>query len=73
MNCDQAINVATRWMKEDREIDIFDGSVPILHIVQKGVEFVTFDPKHIHFEEHSKIKIALDKVWGEIWSKRLRL
>ena len=68
----QAINVATHWVMDGREIDIRDGSTPIIHVALKGAEFITFDPDHPHFEEHIKIKIALDKVWGESWRKRLR-
>ncbi len=72
MDYTQAINVASRWMKDGREIEIRDGDIPVMSIVLKGVKFVTFDPNQTRFEEHVKIKIALDKVWGEIWSKRLR-
>ena len=61
----QAINVATRWIKDDRQIDIFDDTLPIFLIGQRGVEFVKFEPLHVHFVQHLKIKIALDKVWGE--------
>ncbi len=72
MDCAQAINVATRWMKDGREIEIRDGSTPIIHVAPKGAEFITFDPNHPHFQEHLKIKIALDKVWGERMGKYLQ-
>ncbi len=61
----QAINVATRWINDDRQIDIFDDTLPIFLIGQRGVEFVKFEPLHVHFAQHLKIKLALDKVWGE--------
>jgi hypothetical protein len=74
MNYLQAINVATSWMKEYPFVEIRDNSIPILSIKEtRGVEFVTQGIMHTHFEEHLKIKLALDKVWGEIWSKRLHL
>lgn len=72
MDYTQAINVATLWMKDDREIEIRDGSSPIIHVAPKGVELITFDPNHTHFQEHLKIKIALDKVWGERMGKYLQ-
>ncbi|HVB61524.1 MAG TPA: hypothetical protein VNE61_10060 [Ktedonobacteraceae bacterium] len=72
MDYTQAINVATRWVKDGREIDIFDGSLPIFHAVPTGVEFVKVEPSHALFLEHLKIKIALDKVWGELTSKHLQ-
>ncbi len=72
MDCTQAINVATRWMKDGRDIEILDGSTPVILVVPKGAEFITFDPNHSHFQEHLKIKIALDKVWGDLMSKYLQ-
>lgn len=72
MDYTQAINVATLWMKDGREIEIRDNSLPIFHIGLRGVEFVEYDPRHAHFVEHLKIKIALDKVWGERASKYLQ-
>jgi hypothetical protein len=72
MDYTQAINVATLWVKDGRDIEIRDGSRPIILVVQKGAEFITFDPNHTHFEEHLKIKIALDKVWGDLMSKYLQ-
>ena len=72
MEYTQAINVATLWMKDDREIEIRDDSSPIIHVALKGAEFITYDPNHTHFQEHLKIKIALDKVWGDLMSKYLQ-
>ena len=69
----QAIKVATLWIKDDCQIDIFDGFLPIFLIGQRGVEFVKFEPLHAHFEQHLKIKIALDKVWGERIRKSLQI
>jgi hypothetical protein len=65
MDYTQAINVATGWIKDDCQIDIFDGSLPIFRISQRGVEFEKFAPLHAHFVQHLKIKIALDKAWEE--------
>jgi hypothetical protein len=73
MDYTQAINVATRWIKDDRETDIFDDLLPVLHIGLKGVEFVKFEPSHAHFLEHLKIKVELDKAWGEHIRKRLQI
>lgn len=73
MNYTQAINIATRWIRDDQEADIFDGSLPIFHIGPKGIEFVKFELSHAHFEQHLKIKIALDKVWGEHIRKRFQI
>lgn len=67
----QAINVAIRWMKDHREIEIRDERLPVIHVGSKGVEFITSDPNHPHFQEHLKIKIELDKVWGELMNKYL--
>jgi hypothetical protein len=73
MDYTQAINVASVWMQDGREIEIYDDSTCIILVIQKGAEFITFNPNHAHFQEHLKIKIAPDKLWGEIWSKRFRL
>lgn len=73
MDCTQAINVASHWIKADRETDIFDDLLPVLHIGPKGVEFVKFEPSHAHFLEHLKIKVELDKAWGERIRKRFQI
>jgi hypothetical protein len=36
MDFTQAINVATRWVKDGRDIEIRNGSTPIILVVQKG-------------------------------------
>jgi hypothetical protein len=73
MDYTQAINVASLWIKDNRAIDIFDDSLPIFHIGQRGVEFVKFEPSHAHFVQHLQIKIALDRAWGEHIRKRFQI
>jgi hypothetical protein len=68
----QAINVAARWITDDRQIDIFDDRLPIFLIDQKGVQFIKYEPLHVRFVQHLKIKIALDKVWGNAFAKAFK-
>ena len=73
MDYTQAVKVASGWIKDDRETDILDDLLPVLHIGPRGVEFVQFEPSHAHFLEHLKMKIELDKTWGERMQKRFQI